>query len=127
MTDMQLACPHCRAIKPPRDDVVDDLALNANEQRGCWRGVDMDLTIGEYRVVELLATNAASWTTYRAIYDRMHYAGFHGGEGPNGYRGNVRSSIKRIRNKIKALDPAFDRIENYNGFGYRWRPLGAPT
>ncbi|MEA2801060.1 MAG: two-component system, OmpR family, response regulator ChvI, partial [Rhodospirillaceae bacterium] len=37
------------------------------------------------------------------------------------YRANVRSAIKRIRNKFRALDPAFDEIENYTGFGYCWR------
>jgi two-component system response regulator ChvI len=33
---------------------------------------------------------------------------------------NVRSSIKRIRNKFRECDPAFAEIENYAGFGYRW-------
>ena len=26
-----------------------------------------------------------------------------------------------IRNKFRALDPAFGEIENYTGFGYCWR------
>ena len=30
-------------------------------------------------------------------------------------------SIKRIRQKFQSLDPSFDSIENYAGFGYRWR------
>jgi two-component system, OmpR family, response regulator ChvI len=34
----------------------------------------------------------------------------------------VRSAIKRIRNKFHDFDPTFDEIENYQGFGYRWRP-----
>jgi two-component system response regulator ChvI len=33
----------------------------------------------------------------------------------------VRSAIKRIRNKFRDLDPTFDKIENYTGFGYCWR------
>ena len=41
--------------------------------------------------------------------------------GTDGYRANVRTVIKRIRNKFRALDPAFDEIESYTGFGYCWR------
>jgi hypothetical protein len=26
-----------------------------------------------------------------------------------------------LRNKFRALDPTFDKIENYTGFGYCWR------
>ena len=26
-----------------------------------------------------------------------------------------------MRNKFRACDRTFDEIENYNGFGYRWR------
>jgi two-component system response regulator ChvI len=33
----------------------------------------------------------------------------------------VRSAIKRIRNKFRDLDPTFEEIENYSGFGYCWK------
>ena len=59
--------------------------------------------------------------TYRAIYDRLQYKGFIAGSGGDGYRMNVRSAIKRIRNKFRDFDPTFDEIENYPGFGYRWK------
>jgi two-component system, OmpR family, response regulator ChvI len=61
------------------------------------------------------------YRTYRTIYDRLHYVGFIAGSGNDGYRANVRTVIKRIRNKFRALDPAFDEIESYSGFGYCWR------
>jgi hypothetical protein len=51
-----------------------------------------------------LVSNVGRWVTYRAIYDCMHY-GFIAGGGDDGYRGNVRSAIKRIRNKFRDLDP----------------------
>jgi two-component system response regulator ChvI len=38
----------------------------------------------------------------------------------DGYRANVRTFIKRIRQKFREVDPEFDAIENYAGFGYRW-------
>lgn len=58
--------------------------------------------------------------TYRAIYDRLHYEGFIAGSGEHGYRANVRSAIKRIRNKFRDFDPGFGEIVNYTAFGYCW-------
>ena len=71
--------------------------------------------------VYLLASNVGRYVTYRTIYDRLHYEGFIAGSGTDGYRGNVRSAIKRIRNKFCSFDPTFDKIENYSGFGYCWK------
>ena len=89
--------------------------------RAYWNQVDVDLTLGEYNIVHLLASKAGSFVTYRSVYDRLRHEGFIAGEGAEGYRANVRSAIKRIRNKFRALGPAFDEIENYTGFGYCWR------
>jgi two-component system, OmpR family, response regulator ChvI len=97
------------------------LLLHTDISRAYWDQVDLCLSLGEYKTVELLASNAGHYVTYRAVYDRMHYEGFMAGDGEDGYRANVRSAIKRIRNKFRALDPTFDRIENYSGFGYRWK------
>ena len=69
----------------------------------------------------MLVSDVGQYKTYRAIYDRLHYVGFIAGSGSDGYRANVRSVIKRIRNKLRAIDPAFDEIESYTGFGYCWR------
>jgi two-component system, OmpR family, response regulator ChvI len=97
------------------------LALRPDVSRAYWKDVDLDLTFGEYNIVHLLASNEGRYVTYRAIYDRLHYEGFIGGSGADGYRANVRSAIKRIRNKFRALDLTFDEIENYAGFGYCWK------
>ena len=97
------------------------LALNTETSRACWNQVDVGLTLGEYNIVHLLVSKAGSFVTYRAIYDRLRFEGFVAGTGNDGYRANVRSVIKRIRNKFRAGDAAFDEIENYTGFGYCWR------
>ena len=89
--------------------------------RGFWNGADLDLSVGEYRIIELLASRPGQYFPYRAIYDRLRPEGFVSGRGPNGYWANVRSAIKRIRNKFRAFDPTFQEIETYSGFGYRWR------
>jgi two-component system, OmpR family, response regulator ChvI len=97
------------------------LVLKQSISRATWGEVDVGLTLGEFKMVHLLASKAGRYVTYRAIYDCLHYAGFIAGIGEHGYRANVRSAIKRIRRKFSTLDPAFDEIENYNGFGYCWR------
>ena len=99
----------------------DKLLLKPGTNRAYWRQVDVGLTLGEYKIVHLLVSKAGSFVTYRSLYDRLHFQGFIAGSGNDGFRANVRSAIKRIRNKFRACDPAFDEIENYNGFGYGWR------
>ena len=97
------------------------LVLRLDASRAYWRDADLGLTLGEYNIVHLLASKPGNFVTYRAVYDRLRHEGFIAGEGAEGYRANVRSAIKRIRNKFRACDPAFDEIENYTGFGYCWR------
>jgi two-component system response regulator ChvI len=99
----------------------DKLLLKPETSRALWNGADVDLTLGEYKLVHLLVSNAGSFVTYRAAYDRLRFEGFIAGSGNDGFRANVRSAIKRIRNKFRACDPTFDEIENYTGFGYCWR------
>src|SRR6266850_885274 len=101
------------------------LVLRPGVSRAYWDQVDVGLTLGEYNIVQLLASNAGRYVTYRAIYDRLHYEGFIAGSGEHGYRANVRSAIKRIRNKFRECDPDFVEIENYTAFGYCWgKPSG---
>jgi two-component system response regulator ChvI len=103
------------------------LLLKPEISRAYWNQVDVGLALGEYKIVHLLATSAGRYITYRAIYDRLTYEGFIAGVGNTGYRTNVRSAIKRIRNKFRACDPAFGEIENYTAFGYCWGiPEGDP-
>jgi two-component system response regulator ChvI len=97
------------------------LLLRPDINRAYWKDADVGLTLGEYNIVCLLASNVGRYVTFRAIYDRLHYEGFIAGDGADGYRANVRSAIKRIRNKFRSFDPTFDEIENYNGFGYCWK------
>jgi two-component system, OmpR family, response regulator ChvI len=99
----------------------DRLCLKSETSRAFWNGVDVGLTLGEYKLVDLLVSNAGSFVTYRSLYDRLHFQGFIAGSGTNGFRANVRTAIKRIRNKFRVCDPTFDEIENYTGFGYCWK------
>jgi two-component system, OmpR family, response regulator ChvI len=97
------------------------LDLHPELMRATWKGADLDLTLTEFNIVHLLASRPGEYVTYRAVYDCVHHVGFIAGSGEDGFRANVRSSIKRIRNKFRAVDPGFREIENFAAVGYRWR------
>ncbi|WP_445682841.1 response regulator transcription factor [Radicibacter daui] len=107
----------------PSEDVIDHgaLTLRPRFSRAHWRGTDVGLTVTEFNIVRRLVENPGNHVTYREIYDCVRSFGFIAGSGEDGYRTNVRSSIKRIRNKFRALDPDFTEIENFAAFGYCWK------
>ena len=108
--------------KLPTDELVrGDLVLRPSVSRASWKGTDVGLTVTEFNIVHKLAADDGDFVTYRTIYDCVHWRGFVAGSGDEGFRTNVRSSIKRIRAKFVAIDSEFAEIENFPAFGYRWR------
>lgn len=107
----------------PVTDTIDvgRLALKPEAKRAHWDGREVGLSLGEFEVVALLAAKAGIDVSYREIYNTVQAEGFIAGQGAEGYRTNVRALIKRIRRKFTEVDPAFAALENYPGFGYRWR------
>jgi two-component system, OmpR family, response regulator ChvI len=112
---------------PEKPIVCGKLVLSPSAGRACWNEVDVGLTVGEYDIVHFLASNVGNYETYRAIYDLQYYEGFVAGQGAQGYRTNVRSSIKRIRRKFCEVDSTFSEIQNSPSRGYRWRGLTVPA
>jgi two-component system response regulator ChvI len=105
-----------------RDEIaVGPLSLRIANARAQWKGEAVPLTLGEFNIVAYMARRAGDDVRYREIYDAVRGSGFAAGAGPEGYRVNVRTAIKRIRKKFRDIDDDFDWIENYPGFGYRWR------
>jgi two-component system response regulator ChvI len=100
------------------------LELRTDIKRAFWNGQQIDLTLTEFAIVYYMVSRPGADVTYRQIYDLVRGKDFVAGYGPDGYRSNVRSFIKRIRKKFREVDPDFDHIENYPGFGYRWRDEG---
>ncbi len=100
------------------------LELRIDSRRAMWRGDRVDLTLTEFNIVRQLASQGDQDVPYRKIYDLVHGKDFVSGYGPDGFRGNVRSFIKRIRQKFRDVDENFASIENYPGFGYRWIDRG---
>jgi two-component system response regulator ChvI len=116
-----------KSSKRPAELEVDEtqhcgrLMLKPRVSRAFWDAVEVDLTVSEFNVVRLLVSNVGNHVTYRAIHDCVHGIGFIAGSGEHGYRTNVRSMIKRIRNKFRLVDSEFAETENYRSFGYLWR------
>jgi two-component system response regulator ChvI len=107
--------------KPESRVTCGRLALRPDVGRAYWDEVDIGLTLGEYKIVNFLVSNIGRDVTYREVYDLMYFEGFVAGSGDDGYRSNVRSAMKRIRNKFRERDPTFAEIENCFAVGYHWR------
>jgi two-component system, OmpR family, response regulator ChvI len=99
---------------------IDGLELRFDINRASWNEKPVDLTLTEFKIVALMAMRAGEDVSYREIYDLVHGKNFVAGYGIEGYRANVRTFIKRIRKKFRDVDPDFEHIDNYAGFGYRW-------
>jgi len=104
----------------PAGTAVAALQLDGASARALWRGRRVDLTLSEFKVVQLMAARAGRDVGYREIYDLVRGEGFQAGSGEDGFRANVRAMVKRIRQKFRAIDAEFDALKNYPGFGYRW-------
>jgi DNA-binding response OmpR family regulator len=103
------------------------LKVDQRAKKVTWRLELVPLTKAEFDIISLFANRIGDAICYRDIYDVVHSAGFHAGDGETGYYTNVRSLIKRIRQKFMQIDPNFAHIENYRGFGYRWRTAAPPA
>jgi len=106
------------------DLVLGALRLRGASRRAEWRGQEVPLSRGEFDIVQALARQAGTDIAYRALYDVLRGEGFQAGAGEEGFRANVRAMIKRIRRKFIEIDPGFDALGTYAGFGYRWRRDG---
>jgi two-component system, OmpR family, response regulator ChvI len=106
----------------PVDGVIElgKLTLRLETSRAYWIGAELELTLTEFNILQLLTSKPGEDVPYRDIYDLVHGKDFIAGYGAEGYRANVRTFIKRIRKKFRDVDPEFDLIGNYAGFGYRW-------
>jgi two-component system, OmpR family, response regulator ChvI len=98
-----------------------ELQLKRDVFDAFWKRQEVPLTLTEFKIIDLLVSQQGEHVPYRTLYDIVHGKDFVAGAGPDGYRANVRTFIKRIRKKFREIDDSWDLIENYAGFGYRWR------
>jgi two-component system, OmpR family, response regulator ChvI len=113
--------------EPPGMSGPSGLELRIDACRALWNGRRVDLSLTEFRIVTRLANSPSVDISHRDIYDIIKGEGILSGRGDEGYRANVRATIKRIRRKFLRIDPCFGAIRSYHGFGYRWDEAEAPT
>ncbi|MCW5749813.1 MAG: response regulator transcription factor [Alphaproteobacteria bacterium] len=95
--------------------------LRIEGARAYWRDSEVPLTHSEFVIVRHLAGRPGRDVSYREIYSLLRGPGFRAGAGEEGYRTNVRAIVMRLRQKFRGLDASFSALENYAGYGYRWR------
>src|SRR5262249_13710006 len=116
----QRPVPSASQQQPPPQVRPGALQLRLDINPAFSKGTPLDLTLTEFRMGSQLALKPGEDVSYRELYDLVHGKDFLAGSGADGYRANVRTFIKRIRKKFRDVDPGFDEIHNYAGFGYRW-------
>jgi two-component system response regulator ChvI len=121
LAEERRAAPSVLGAAQPDQIRRGDLELRTDTSRATWKDKLVDLTLTEFNIVSALAAVTDRDVTYRQIYDLARGTDFVAGYGDEGYKVNVRSFIKRIRQKFRAADPEFDSIVNYPGYGYRWK------
>ena len=104
----------------PQSMRIGSLELRFDIKRARWAGQAIEFTLSEFRMLCQLAIKPGEDVSYRELYDLVRGRGFVAGQGIDGHRTTIRSFIKRIRKKFRAVHPTFDQIQNYPGFGYRW-------
>ena len=91
--------------------IIGSLEIFPDESRAFWKGDLIDVTVGEYWIIERLVELVGSIKTHRQLMIN----------GIEVSQNTVTSNIKRIRKKFKTMDPTFKAIETDFGRGYLWR------
>ena len=103
----------------PDDDgeilIRGDLRLDATRHECVWRGIQMQLTVTEFLLLQALV----KYTGHVKSRDQLMDAAY----GDNIYVDDrtIDSHIKRLRRKFKAADHDFASIETLYGLGYRFQ------
>lgn len=94
--------------------------LSLTETHALWNGHVIDLTATERLMLLILVRRAGVFVDLLELHEAHRGPNFAAGNGPEGYKTNVRSVIRHIRMKFRNVDPDFDEIKTKNSFGYAW-------
>lgn len=94
------------------------LALDDARHECTLKGQKVDLTVTEYLLLRTLAMRPGHVRTRTHLIDAAY--------GPGTYIDDrtIDSHIKRVRQKLRGVDPDFESIETLYGLGYRYREEG---
>jgi two-component system response regulator ChvI len=109
---------HTPAAPPPQSPVplqAGELVLDAGRFEVRWRGQKVDLTRSEFQLLSALCRHRGFVLSRDRLLDLAR------GDDAVITDRTVDTFIKRIRKKLRDVDPAFDLIETVFGMGYRYR------
>ena len=88
------------------------LKIDRNSLRAYWFGNLVDLTMTEFSILDLIASNPGRVRSYDELKQatRQRYV----------ETNTINGHIRRIRTKLKKVDPLFKSLKNVHGVGYRW-------
>ena len=92
---------------------VDKLKLDVNRFTVTWDDQPIEITLTEFWILNALAKHPGHVKTREQLMEAAKAVVDDS---------TVTSHIKRLRKKIVALEPSFDKIETVYGMGYRWKP-----
>ncbi len=91
------------------------LVLDPARHMCTWRGGEVNLTVTEFLLLQVLAVRPGHVKNRNQLIDAAY------GEHIYVDDRTIDSHIKRLRRKFKELDPGFAQIETLYGVGYRYR------
>ncbi|MCC6597851.1 MAG: response regulator transcription factor [Alphaproteobacteria bacterium] len=91
------------------------LTLDDSRHLSTWKAQPVNLTVTEYLLLKALAMRPGHVRNRDQLIDAAY------GESIYVDDRTIDSHIKRVRKKLKAVDPDFNQIETLYGVGYRYR------
>jgi two-component system OmpR family response regulator len=88
------------------------LSVDLERVRAYWNGQELEVTLTELRILDCLASQPGKVCSFDQLAEvtRQRIV----------TQNTISGHIRRIRGKLKAMDPAFRAIRNVHGVGYRW-------
>jgi DNA-binding response OmpR family regulator len=100
------------AAAPPVTGLAAELSLDPLRQSSpMWRGQRINLPLTSQRILDVLFRKRGQVVSYDELFLIVK-------SGRN--RDNVRKHVSTIRDALREVDPAFDKIENIPMRGFRW-------
>ena len=94
---------------------VGALTLDPDRLEARYNAVSFEVTVTEFRLLEALTSRPG------VVFDRDRLMEMARGDDSIVAERIIDTYIRRLRRKIEAIDPQFDRIDTVIGAGYRWR------
>ena len=91
-----------------------DLVLDPARHECSWRGAGVTLTVTEFLILKSLVSRPGHVRSRDQLMDAAYDDNIYVDDR------TIDSHIKRIRKKLKAVDPSFSQIETLYGVGYRY-------